>query len=251
MSTDDNVSRDEPSPTQRRAWYARASTWVMATVLAGIATFVTTQIADLLKSGIESVRSPVEISVNRVKDCPFSYIVPGTPDGVAPAPDPFTSPTDVDSWARTADGVDGEDTVLEVNITGGSDKPVTLFGIDIEILSRETPIQGFQARIPCGDAIPLRIMEIDLDSNPPSQTESPVVAANEPISFPYRVNRTESEAFLIYASTESCNCSWRAKLRWAVGGESGISIIDDAGEPFRTHFVDSYPVFLFNEPPLA
>jgi hypothetical protein len=259
MTNNDGVAGQGQQP-EKRKWYARVSTWLLATLLAGAATFGTAAVADLLKAGVESVRGPVEIAVARHKDCPFSYVVPGEADRVRPAPDPNSSIQAVEDWARSVGGVDGGFTTLDVTVTGSSERPVTLHGLEVEVVARDAPIQGFQTAIACGEAIPLRIISINLDLQPPAIVESvdnrniggdAPNTPERPIRFPYRVDRTTSEVFRIYVFTESCNCRWRARIRWQAGSDSGTSVIDDSGQPFRTHAVANLPTFGFNEPPLS
>lgn len=261
--------RNTPEPTEgkpaKTKWYLKAKTWVIATILgaltAAVTTFATGAAGKLFDLGAGRLSGPpFNISAVRVKDCPYSYIIPGTVEGASPAPGPNFDPDGVEAWAKRLGGVDGQQTQLEVTITGSSERRVVLHGIEVEIIDRGAPINGFQAGLACGDALQARWISIDLDRRPPIITQSVDdrnIVGNAPdvpmkhATFPYVVSQSQVEAFYIFASTEDCNCTWRAKLRWASGGKSGEYVIDDNGAPFRTHKTNGYSYYSFSDPPLA
>ncbi len=52
--------------------------------------------------------------------------------------------------------------------------------------------------------------------------------------FPYTVSLSNSETFVIKASTEGCDCDWVVDLHRASQGQTGVLPINDNGRPFRT-----------------
>jgi hypothetical protein len=260
-----NIRNSPEDKAAGKKWYQSVKTWMLATALAATAaavtTFATGAAGKLFDLGTEKFAgSPFKVSATRVKYCPYMYVIPGTAEAVAPAPDPFVDPDRVDQWAKERGGADGGDTQLEVTVTGSSEQQVVLHVIDVDIIDRGSPISGFQVGIVCGGPLPARFMSIDLDRRPPVVVQS-VDARNEvggspdvtkkPITFPYVVSQSEAEVFYIFARTKDCNCTWRAKLRWASGGQSGQYIIDDNGEPFHTHKIVGYRYYGFHDPPLG
>ena len=80
----------------------------------------------------------------------------------------------------------------------------------------------------------VRHFQVNLDEDPPTVSSVESEEGAPAVDFPYRVSDTELEVFHIVAYTSGCDCSWRANLQWSYRGKSGITVIDDDGEPFRT-----------------
>jgi len=196
------------------------------------------------------------VVAQKVKDCPFSYVVAGPLDEIPPPPSIETAPIGSrEQWARRVNGVDGGSTQVEVTVTGATDRAVVLQGLDVEVTARKEPLDAVEVHAVCGDLVPIRYMIVDLDQRPPTITASvddrslapdASEAVNKPVTFPYRVSRSEPEVFSIYAQTRACQCAWRARLRWVSGDESGDYIIDDDEKPFITHGTEGLTSYVSN-----
>lgn len=240
-----------------KKWYKRVAAGVVATILAGIVAFSTGSIEKILEAIVGRIGGPLDIVAERVKSCPYLYALPGSPVSVPTPPqsnlnygdfenDPDAweravdaAKKDRDEWERNVGAVDGESTKIRVTVTGKSDRPVILQSLEVDVVDRhESPSSGFiSAGLPCGGPVELRYLEYVLDG--PNLVESvdgrndPAITPS-PITFPYKVSRTEPEVFLVYGEVVQCDCSWILRLYWTSGDESGTTIIDNDGQPFRT-----------------
>ena len=96
-------------------------------------------------------------------------------------------------------GVDAFATVLRLVIRGRSEAPVTLHGLEVEIVARRPPLAGTLLTYDGqGAGQEVRHFKIDLDEQPPI-VASVSDKGSEEVPFPYRVSRTELEVFDIFA----------------------------------------------------
>lgn len=245
-----------PSNKNDKKWYLRFRTWLVAAVVTGLTAFVAAGVEKLLDVGTQKLAGPpIKVVAQRFKDCPFSYVLPGSPNQTPPPPSLDNISGTRDDWARRLGGADGGFTQVEVTVTGSSDRAVVLQGLQVEIIDRARPIQGFEAHAVCGDLVALRYITVDLDMEPPVITEAGDNRSEHPdmegvpediVTFPYKVSESEPEVFSIFASTERCNCKWQMRLRWVSGNDSGEYIIDDEGKPFHTHGTEGLRSYVSN-----
>ena len=137
-------------------------------------------------------------------------------------------------WAKEMDGVDAFATVLRLVIRGRSEAPVTLHGLEVEIVERRPPLGGTLLTYEgqgAGQAV--RYFEIDLDLEPPTVTWLDQEGV-ERVLFPYRVTASELEVFDLYAVTLQHDVRWRLRLSYTDDEGAGTIVIDDDGQPFRT-----------------
>ena len=244
-------STSEPEESTKKPWYRRVTTYMLVTALAGVTAFGSGAVERILNTAVDDVGSPLQVESVRAADCPYNYVIPGSPatTPIPPSVDTAGGPAERDAWAFQLGGVDGGYTDVAVTVVGTSDRPVVLRDLRVEIVSRNEPIDGFEAHAECGDLVAVRFIRVDLDQRPPVVTASrddrnlvndaPDVP-EAPIDFPYTVTRTGVETFSIFAVTSACNCSWRGRLLWSAGDRSGEVVIDDNGRPFQTHFTEGY-----------
>ncbi|WP_139246092.1 hypothetical protein [Geodermatophilus amargosae] len=241
------TTRDGKNPTSRpKKWYQRTWTWISSGLAAAVAALLVTQGANLINKGTDTLSPPIDVSVRAVKDCPFTYVIPGDA-GSTPPPPPLEAPNLVEErekWAAQLGGVDADATRIDVTVRGKSDDPVKLEDLQIDVVGRSEPIRGFVGYSICGDVVEVRYISIDLDRNPPAIVATGDDSGTEkPVDFPYEVSSTEVESFSIFVSTSTCNCEWRARLLWTSGSRSGEVTMDDDGTPFRTHGGNNLPRF--------
>jgi hypothetical protein len=138
------------------------------------------------------------------------------------------------SWAKEMGGVDALATVLRLVIRGRGEAPVTLHGLEVEIVERRAPLAGTLLTYDgqgAGQAV--RFFEIGLDEEPPAVTYVGDDATEE-APFPYRVSQSELEVFDLYAFTLQHYVEWRLRLAYTDDEGSETIVIDDHGEPFQT-----------------
>ena len=137
-------------------------------------------------------------------------------------------------WAKEMGGVDALATVLRLVLRGRSEAPVTLHGLEVEIIERRPPLPGTlltYTGLGAGQAV--RYYKIGLDEEPPS-VKYIADETTEEVPFPYRVSLTELEVFDIYAATSQHHVEWRLKLAYTDDEGAETMVIDDHGEPFQT-----------------
>jgi hypothetical protein len=132
-------------------------------------------------------------------------------------------------------------TGIFLTITGTSDQAVVLNSLKVDATPISSPLPGAiyaQNGEPCGGFVPPRRFDVVLDRHPPTVKavpgERPSGKAVPAIDFPYKVSASEPEVLIIDAFAARCDCEWVLKLEWVSGDKSGVMIIDNHGEPFRT-----------------
>jgi hypothetical protein len=127
-----------------------------------------------------------------------------------------------------------------VSIQGESARPITLTGIDFNVV-RKQRAPGAAFSLPCGGPGQGRFLAVDLDQDPPriiassedpTATADPSMASSKPIKFPWLVSVTDPLLLTIVAVTERCHCIWRASITWRSGSRSGELPIDNGGKGY-------------------
>jgi hypothetical protein len=242
---------DQPSGGVRRVFESgtKARKWLLGLVLAGVAAAITSYVTGGITSGVDRVRgsfeedpAPLGVTVTRSAKYGSGHWVFRQPLGVVkaiPLSDGDLGDLGVwDAWAHANGGMDSSTTAVEIVVEGATQYPVVLTGLTAEVIERAPPPKGVHVVPFGGGGLSPRYFSVDLDESPP--TVESVSAAEElesappAVNFPYRVSATDPEVFLVFASTRKCDCSWRASLEWVYQGKKGTTVIDDAGQPFRT-----------------
>lgn len=186
---------------------------------------------------------PVEISVatdlfdvQRTSLAPRAYIIPLTGQEVvarAQQLDPY-DPYDP-AWKYEMDAVDAWYTEVQITVAGRDEAPVILQGVEVNVIDRRAPFAGVLLQEPGGDLVDIRYIAADLDpAQPKLELGSGFTEGEGEWRFPLKVSSTESEVLYIVASTDTCDCSWDARLFFTYRGEDGSIKIDNGGKPFRT-----------------
>lgn len=154
-------------------------------------------------------------------------------------------------WARERHGVFS----LPVTVQGGrpaalggivlilrgksADVPVTLLGLTLEVLERRPPIAGTRVYRPSGEGKMGRYIDFDVDAEPPRIIDSShdpdynPTMRQEPMQFPYQISTTVTELFLVSVRTAESDVTWRVRIAWSSGVDSGEALIDAGGSPFE------------------
>ncbi|MEV5839752.1 hypothetical protein [Nocardia sp. NPDC052112] len=163
---------------------------------------------------------------------------------------------DYEHWVWEHDGAETgpeakRDGRVLLSIRGNGPSPVLLTGLAIEIVDRKPgPLVGTVVGGGCGGETMGPLAEVDLDSNPPkiirtNADPDGLLSGEEgvwskdgynakPLAFPYKVSDTDPELLLIIAEAHTPDTvSYRLKLSWSDGSNSGTEIIDNHGKPFR------------------
>nr|BFE83755.1 hypothetical protein GCM10020093_063560 [Planobispora longispora] len=145
-------------------------------------------------------------------------------------------PIDLDRWAQAHGAIDGPFTDISITIQGKESKPVVITNLRARILERRPPVPSGVVIPPRGAGpIVSRAFEVNLDRTPPTLDYfNGEEGDNKPIVFPYKVSDTEPEVFLVLATANKCDCLWELDLSWAAAGQTGVTVINNDGVPFRT-----------------
>jgi hypothetical protein len=245
------VADDKPSEGLRRVFDSgtRARKWLIGIVVAAVAAVLTSYVTGGITAGVDRVRgsfeeepAPLGVTVTHSAKWGSGHWVFAEPIKAVkslPLPDGDRGDLEVwDAWARANGGMDSSSTAVEVVVEGATQFPVVLTRLTAEVIERAPPPKGVHVIPFGGGGLNPRFFSVNLDKSPP--TVESVAAAEElesappAVDFPYRVSATDPEVFLIFAGTRTCDCTWRASLEWVYQGKKGTTVIDDAGQPFRT-----------------
>jgi hypothetical protein len=148
----------------------------------------------------------------------------------------------------------GTDTA-ELSVQGESERTVTLTGIEFQVTRQALP-PGASFAAPCGGPGFGRSIEVDLDRDPPR-----IIHSNEdvhgmlgselndkgqprPIRFPWTVSLTEPLLLYVMAKTNSCYCTWKARIPWVSGSQRGTIVLDEGDGGYRAAGIGSFPQYL-------
>lgn len=197
----------------------------------------------------ESVPPPFVVGVDAYASggC-GTYTFDQTARQLDPIPTRGENTAELAKWLAEHDAIQslpyGKYTVahLIVNITGQTDSPVTITGISFEAVKRQpTWVGGTVISGQCGDETSGRFIEADLDTIPPSivstNTDPDAIWGSDPqdltpVKYPYTVKSGDSEPFYIIAHTNTY-VEYRIHVDWIYQNQSGSTVIDNHGRPFR------------------
>ncbi|GAA4727472.1 hypothetical protein GCM10023328_02120 [Modestobacter marinus] len=147
-------------------------------------------------------------------------------------------------WAPVSDGVRAKASTVLLTVQGVNSTQVVINDIRAVVQSRRQPVDGLALTRECGGEGAYRLLEVDLDQNPPTATAvetgytTPPPGEPEwsitPIRFPYEVSVEDAETFAITGYTEEFDVDWVIEVDWTSAGSSGTITADDDGQPFRT-----------------
>lgn len=125
---------------------------------------------------------------------------------------------------------------VEVSIQGSSSRTITLTGIDFTVERHRRHRTGSSFHGQCGDAGFTRVLEYDLDAEPPrlvkAQWTMPELATR-PFRFPWEVSLNDPLQLLVFARASDCTCDWTAEIEWQSGSERGSIPLVQEDEPLR------------------
>ncbi|HEU5161469.1 MAG TPA: hypothetical protein VFU43_31045 [Streptosporangiaceae bacterium] len=259
------------APTKRRVrrafgqlpqWSGKARIWLAGVLAAALATALSGVFSDTLGTLGEAVTkqrspSPSALAVAQISpvkefsrytgvESGMTFMFPQPPARLRPARpplDPNSDPAAVYSWAKANGGVDVEDTVLYLIVTGRSRDAVVLTDFRVNVIDRKPPMKGSLVGVVTGGGpIATRHIEVNLDGPVPrirlgDARES--AGRGRTWSFPLRVSSSDPEVFIIWVRAASCDCRWTAELRYVVHEQQRVHRINDSGKPFRTTGVEN------------
>ncbi|MFE7412421.1 helix-turn-helix domain-containing protein [Streptomyces laurentii] len=183
-------------------------------------------------------------SYNWAEPCGQYYVLDQAPEHVPPPP----APQDTRGWARALGGIDGGHMQLQITVTGRTQEPVVLSGLNVRVVQREEPLDGttYSMGDGCGSGITPQTFDVDLDAPRPfvkpvaGQDGDRVVPAK---NFPYKVATGDPQVLNLDVHTEKYAATWYLELKWSSGEQHGTVRVDDGGKPFRSSAIEGRPTY--------
>lgn len=217
------------STPQRRRLVVRTVT------ITAVVTFVATQLAgwaiSRVADGVVGAATPalsVESSGPIVS--PWDVTIPQSPEEVAGA---LVRPETIARWALNQGGGPSNRVRIELVVSGTRDRAVLLEGISATDVACAEPPAWTAIAATVGGEVPLREVEIDLDSGSPQGVPKGDPSFGEAFRFPLQVSATSLEFFSVTVRSTAADCRFRLRVDYRDGGTRGSQVVDDGGRPFR------------------
>ncbi|GAA2996137.1 hypothetical protein [Actinokineospora diospyrosa] len=188
-------------------------------VVAGVAT-----LAVVVLTRAEEPELRAVVTVGAGSKCAGGWVVP-TPAGPVPVSDRPEGATQADQG------------LVSVTLQGSLPAAVVLQSMRAEVVSRRPASTGVWLETPCGGDVTPRSFGVDLNKPSAAAVGLPGADGGEKVpapSFPFQVNESEVEQFLITPNVSTDDVEWRLRVTWTSGTRRGETVIDDNGRPFRT-----------------
>lgn len=187
---------------------------------------------------------PFTVAVSESDDyCRQKWLVPANAGEISktqPRPDWL-------AWEKATGGIRADQHIVEFQVQGRSGAAVTLRDVKIVYAGqRNSLITGTTIGVSCGEGAAYRYLRADLDTDPATVT-SEVIGSTDyegktitPVAFPYRVDRSEPESFLVEANVSRYDVNWLIAVEWSAEGRTGTFTFGIHGKggtsdtPFRT-----------------
>lgn len=239
---------------QRRKGLASVASLVFAAVLAVI--------VPQIVHGVEHVARPVAkqapLDATAIVDLAQfrssvahvpEFLIPRPVSALPPPPDPTAhDPADPHAasfsagpgrwaWAHALSGVDANETLIRISITGTSSSATVLQQLRVQVVQCRRPPRGtLVSYLGLGSGISPRFFLIKLDSSPAVAeyvNDQRQLTRAQP--FPLRVTSSDQEVFDVMAQTLKSDCEWKLFLDWTAAARKGSTeITAPGGKPFRT-----------------
>jgi hypothetical protein len=133
------------------------------------------------------------------------------------------------AWVERHGGVPGSPQVIRLELSGKSDRKVTITGLRPRVLSSGPPMKGWYVTSPGCGAQPVRIADLDLDAPRPVRGFFDEGGRRRHLAL--TVTRTDREQLELHASTRRALVRWRAEIFYSSADGTG-SVLVPEGEPF-------------------
>ncbi len=171
------------------------------------------------------------------------YVYPSknTP-GLSTSVEPGTGPRhDGKTWDEDPaafGAVPGSPTLIDIYLSGSSDRAVTIVGLKFHVISRKPQVHGPWLEVPgqCGGGTTYHYAAVDLDAPPPYFIPNvlPTWENADVLKFPFTASASDPEPIQVSVRTEKCDCTWNATLSWVGANGLQSKVINDNGHPFET-----------------
>ena len=212
----------------------------LASIGAGIAAWTLNGAEQATKKAFAGSGAPITVRVMR----PGTFFGghPYAPYYVVPKSE-VSSPAKLDSselggdepfdfaFAQRHGAIAGSPEIIRLQLRGKTTEPVTVDDIQVDVVQRGPPVDGWYVASPGCGGLEVRTGEIDLDAPTPriryfnKDLESSSIALF--------VTRNDIEVLELQAATEKSTVDWTAKVFYSGPDGDGSVTVDDGGRPFR------------------
>lgn len=177
-----------------------------------------------------------------------TIVLPGPWRNITP-PSPMTD-SNVNEWAASHHGADGNETAVLIELQGLSDQVVMISQPQVVVTRKKPPTDGTAAQLSggCGGESENRVFKIDLDQRIPKATlvsgtpypplQTGAETFRQASSPHFTISASDPEYFAVIATTKKCFCQWHLVLNWQSMGKSGTVLIENGSAPFFTSAVN-------------
>jgi hypothetical protein len=154
-----------------------------------------------------------------------------------------------DAWTEGHGGMPGSPQIIRLELSGKSDKRVTITGLRPQVLSSGPPVKGWYVASPGCGAQPVRIANLNLDA--PAPVRGFFDEGGRERHLALSVTRDDREQLELHASTRRAAVTWKAQVFYSSADGSGSVTVPEgapfkvtsetASEGFRTDFAGSRP----------
>jgi hypothetical protein len=167
-----------------------------------------------------------------------------------PAPPASLLQEIVNPWEQSQHGVDATTTYVAIFLQGTSDQAVEISSPEIIVTRRKAALRGPAVQLGggCGSEQAERKFNANLDQQYPAAVfedgqafpavKTAAGTAQEAQSPFFKITASDSEYFVISASTSEEDVQWYIDLDWASDGQKGTYQIRDGPVPFETSAYD-------------
>jgi hypothetical protein len=142
-------------------------------------------------------------------------------------------------WASAHGGIPASGNFVVADLQAVPGHTVIINDVRIQVVQRASVPVGVYPALSggCGGIVPTSF-RANLDRSSIVLTMTTVGSGfgkpAAPIPLPHEVSESGPEVWYIMATTQACDCEWKAYLDWSSDGKTGSTPIDENGRPFRT-----------------
>lgn len=167
-----------------------------------------------------------------------------------PAPPASLLQEVVNPWEQSQHGVDATTTYVAIFLQGTSDQAVEISSPEVVVAHRKAALRSPTVQLGggCGSEQAERMFNVNLDQQYPAAVfedgrafptvKTAAGTAQEAQSPPFKITTSDSEYFVVSASTSKEDVQWYIDIDWASDGQKGTYQIRDGSVPFETSAYD-------------
>jgi hypothetical protein len=137
------------------------------------------------------------------------------------------------AWAHDLGGADAEQTQVSFVLRSDLTAPVIVANVRVVVQERRPAMRGTWLKPAQAGDLPERVIEIDLDTDPPTVKRT-AYQGDPSWKFPLQVSNQDPELFTVIAKANQSFCFWKLEVDYLVEGRQHTLTVDNDRQPFRT-----------------